>query len=148
MATIQKTIIQQTNCARELVAVQIYKMLGNIGENKKNTNATTKSACGCARGRTPQHLPLANRTLPERTARKSPQQHNNQSYAWCHGVLSVRSLNMCLLSSHVGVHLGSLQQKQNLDQKETADDNKYGIQVERDGGQPTEEICFKVRTRD
>ena len=45
---------------------------------------------------------------------KSPRQHKNQSYAWCHGVLSVRSPNLCLLSSHVGVYLSVLQQNKTL----------------------------------
>ena len=62
----------------------------------------------------PRHLSRANRTLPERTTRKSPQQHNNQSYAWCHGVLSVRSPNVCLMCFHVGVHLSVLQQNKNI----------------------------------
>ena len=56
--------------ACKLVALQVFKMSGIIGENTYNK----KSACGFSSGRTPQHLPLANRTLPEGTTRNH---HNN-----------------------------------------------------------------------
>ena len=91
------------------VAQQVFKMSGHIGEQKQ---MQTKGACGCARGRRPLHLSLANRTVPERTTRNH---HNNTIISLTPGVmvclLSTRSPDLCLMSSHVDVYRGSLQTK-------------------------------------
>ena len=77
----------------------------------------------------PRHLSHANRTLPERTTRNSPQRHNNQSYAWCHGVLSVRSPDVCFMCSHVCVHLNVLQQNKNMIKKKKTMSIRHAIGV-------------------
>ena len=124
---------QNKECACEMVALQVSKMSKSCEQQecmwirtRRSTRTQRKANMNRKHGE-PRHLSLTNPTLPERTTRKSPRQHNNQFYAWCHGVLSVRSPNLCLLSSHVGVHLSVLQQSKNMIKKKITMSIRHAI---------------------
>ena len=107
MASVQiKSTTQQTSCV-QIGGPASFQDVGPYWRTEANAN----KGCMWMRTRTKTFAPVTCKPPSSRkNHEKSPQQHNNQSYARC-GVLSARSQDVCLMSSHVDVYRGSLQTK-------------------------------------
>ena len=102
MASVQiKSTTQQTSCV-QIGGPASFQDVGPYWRTEANAN----KGCMWMRTRTKTFAPVTCKPPSSRkNHEKSPQQHNNQSYARC-GVLSARSQDVCLMSSHVDVYRG------------------------------------------